>query len=68
MAQLLAGMLFFALGFDRQVIRVLAKSLEWVPSGAYPRHGAAVEGSIARLGVGHLFHRACSSPSRCSLC
>jgi len=50
MAQLLAGMLFFAVGFDRQVLRVLAKSLEWVPSGRLPPNGAAVEG-ILRLGA-----------------
>lgn len=31
MAQLLAGMLFFAFGFDRQVVRALAKSFESAP-------------------------------------
>jgi len=50
MAQLLAGMLFFALGFDRQVLRVLARSLEWVPSGSFPLHGPAAE-AIVRLGA-----------------
>jgi flagellar biosynthetic protein FliR len=50
MAQLLAGMLFFALGFDRQVLLVLARSLEWVPSGSFPLHGPAAE-AIVRLGA-----------------
>jgi len=50
MAQLLAGMLFLAFGFDRQVLRVLAKSMEWVPSGSFPLHGAASE-AIMRLGA-----------------
>jgi flagellar biosynthetic protein FliR len=51
MAQLFAGMLFFAFGFDRQVIHILAKSLESVPSGTYFLSGPAVE-AITRLGSG----------------
>jgi len=49
MAQLFAGSLFFAFGFDRQVIRILARSLESVPSGSYALGGTAVE-SIVHLG------------------
>src|SRR5207253_10010985 len=33
--QLLAGFLFFAMGFDREVIRILAYSLEKVPVASY---------------------------------
>jgi len=50
MAQLLAGMLFFAFGFDRQVLRILAQSLEWVPAGKVLLMGATVE-VIVRLGA-----------------
>lgn len=50
MAQLLAGMLFFAFGFDRQILRVLAKSLEWVPSGRFPSQAPAAE-VILHLGA-----------------
>ncbi len=35
LAQLIAGMLFFALGLDREVLRLFALSLEKVPAGAY---------------------------------
>jgi flagellar biosynthetic protein FliR len=34
-AELVAGMLFFALGLDREVIRLLAQSLATVPPGKY---------------------------------
>jgi flagellar biosynthetic protein FliR len=34
-AQLMAGMLFFALGLDREVLRLFALSLEKIPTGAY---------------------------------
>ncbi len=54
MAQLLAGLLFFALGFDRQVIRVLAESFTATSPplllGDGPALGTAVE-SIAGLGA-----------------
>lgn len=50
-SQLFAGSLFFAFGFDRRVIHILAKSLELIPSGSYSLSGGAVEG-IARLGAG----------------
>jgi flagellar biosynthetic protein FliR len=51
MSQLFAGSLFFAFGFDRQVIRIMAKSLETVPSGTYVLSGTAVE-AVTRLGSG----------------
>ena len=51
MAQLFAGSLFFAFGFDHQVIRIMAKSLESVPSGTYVLSGTAAE-AIVRLGSG----------------
>jgi len=50
MSQLFAGSMFFAFGFDRQVIHILAKSLASVPSGAYSLSGPAVE-AVARLGA-----------------
>ena len=50
MAQLLAGLLFFAFGFDRQILRVLAKSLEWVPNGHFPPQAPAAE-VILHLGA-----------------
>jgi flagellar biosynthetic protein FliR len=34
-AQLVAGLLFFALGLDREVLRLFAASLDRVPAGAY---------------------------------
>jgi flagellar biosynthetic protein FliR len=34
-AQLFAGMLFFALGLDREVLRLFAQSLDKVPAGTY---------------------------------
>jgi flagellar biosynthetic protein FliR len=51
LAQLFAGSLFFAFGFDRQVIRIMAKSLESVPSGSYVLSGPAAE-AMTRLGAG----------------
>lgn len=52
-AQLLAGLLFFALGMDRELLRLFALSLDRLPPGSFvPRTGAA--DSIVRLG-GMLF-------------
>ena len=34
-AQLMAGMLFFSLGLDREVLRLFARSLERIPVGTY---------------------------------
>lgn len=50
MAQLLAGMLFFAFGFDRQVLEALARSLESAPGRLFSLDGHAVE-AIVRLGA-----------------
>jgi flagellar biosynthetic protein FliR len=46
--QLIGGLLFFATGFDRNVIRILAGSLESIPS----MPDAAGATSITRLGAG----------------
>jgi len=35
LAQLVAGMLFFALGLDREMLRLFAQSLDRVPAGVY---------------------------------
>ena len=51
MAQLFAGCLFFAFGFDRQVIQVLAKSFESVPSATYSATRPAAE-ALIQLGSG----------------
>jgi flagellar biosynthesis protein FliR len=48
MAQLLAGLLFFAFGLDRHVLRVLANSLEWPRDGILPGQSAAA-GAIVHL-------------------
>jgi len=50
MAQLLAGTLFFALGFDRQVLRALARSLAPPPTSLV--HDAPAIEAIIRLGGG----------------
>ena len=44
-----AGSLFFALGFDRSVVEVLAKSLERIPAGTYALSGHVVN-TVLRLG------------------
>jgi flagellar biosynthesis protein FliR len=48
-AQLAAGLLFFALGLDREVVRLLALSLDRVPPGAYGLSRGAAE-AVIRLG------------------
>jgi len=50
MAQLLAGMLFFAFGFDRQIIRALARSFQSTSGAAFPLDGPAIQ-AIVRLGA-----------------
>ena len=50
-AQLGAGLIFFALGLDREVVRVFARSLETLPPGAVLPPGPAVE-AVVRLGGG----------------
>jgi flagellar biosynthetic protein FliR len=48
--QLIAGMLFFALGLDRQVLRLFADSLERIPPGRFAP-GAAQAEALVRLGA-----------------
>jgi flagellar biosynthetic protein FliR len=48
-AQLMASMLFFAVGLDRQVLRLFAQSLEKVPAGTYVFGTASAE-MLIRLG------------------
>jgi flagellar biosynthetic protein FliR len=48
-AQLVGGMLFFALGLDREVLRLFAQSLDRVPAGTYALTKASAA-EIIRLG------------------
>lgn len=48
-AQLAAGLLFFALGLDRELLRLFAQSLEKVPAGAYVFTPSSAQ-SLIRLG------------------
>ena len=48
-AQLAAGLLFFALGLDRQILRVFARSLETSPPGSF-RLTPAIAESVIRFG------------------
>jgi flagellar biosynthetic protein FliR len=50
LAQLVAGMLFFALGLDREVLRLFARSLEAVPAGSY-QFGPVTAAILIRLGA-----------------
>jgi flagellar biosynthetic protein FliR len=50
-AQLAAGMLFFALGLDREMLRLFALSLDKIPAGAYVL-GPSAAWSVIRLGAG----------------
>jgi flagellar biosynthetic protein FliR len=49
-AQLMSGMLFFAVGLDRELLRLFAQSLEKVPVGTYVFGRQAAE-SMIRLGA-----------------
>src|SRR5580658_2474667 len=49
MAQLIAGMLFFAMGLDREVLRLFAMSMEKIPAGAHIEGRPAAE-ILIRLG------------------
>lgn len=48
-AQLTAGLLFFAMGLDRQLLTILARSLETHPPGSFAASRASAE-AIAMLG------------------
>ena len=50
-AQLAAGLIFFALGLDREVVRIFARSVETYPPGASLPSAPAVD-AILRLGTG----------------
>jgi flagellar biosynthetic protein FliR len=50
LAQLAAGLLFFAAGLDREVLRLFALSLDKIPAGAYVFTAASAE-SLLRLGT-----------------
>jgi flagellar biosynthetic protein FliR len=49
-AQLMSGMLFFALGMDRQVLRLFSASLEKIPPGAYVFQLGSAEAFIRLAG------------------
>jgi flagellar biosynthetic protein FliR len=49
LSQLVAGMLFFSLGLDREILRLFAQSLEKVPLGAYVP-GPLSAGTLIKLG------------------
>jgi flagellar biosynthesis protein FliR len=49
-AQLMAGILFFAIGLDRQVLRLFADTLERIPPGRFVP-GAANAEALVRLGA-----------------
>jgi flagellar biosynthetic protein FliR len=51
LTQLLGGLLFFVLGFDRQVILVLARSFDLLPPGAVPARAPLI-GALIRAGSG----------------
>ena len=46
LAQLVAGMLFFALGLDREILRLFAESLDRAPAGTYPLHANSAAAMI----------------------
>lgn len=48
LSQLAAGLLFFSLGLDREILRLFAQSLDMVPSGTYV-FGIATAQSLIRL-------------------
>ncbi len=50
LAQLVAGMLFFALGLDREVLRLFADSLERIPAGSFVA-GVPVAQALVQLGA-----------------
>jgi len=51
LATLMTGLLFFTLGLDREVFRILAASFERFPAGSWLLNAASADG-ILRLGAG----------------
>ena len=51
LTQLLGGLLFFVLGFDRQVILILARSFDLLPPGAVPAR-VPLTAALIRAGAG----------------
>ena len=51
MAQLIASILFFALGFDRRILLVFAQSLERIPLGTFSMPASAIPNWIAIASV-----------------
>jgi flagellar biosynthetic protein FliR len=51
MTSLIGGLLFFALGLDHQLIRVLAASFQKFPAGSWEPSAASLDG-LVRLGAG----------------
>uniref|UniRef100_Q01PP9 Type III secretion system inner membrane R protein n=1 Tax=Solibacter usitatus (strain Ellin6076) TaxID=234267 RepID=Q01PP9_SOLUE len=49
-AQLMSGMLFFAMGLDREILRLFAQSLDRIPAGVYIFSRASAE-PLIRLGA-----------------
>jgi len=49
-SQLIAGMLFFVLGLDREILRLFALSLERVPAGTYS-FGPSTVSTLIHLGA-----------------
>jgi len=45
-AQLMGGLLFFALGLDRELLRLFARTLETIPAGSYALGRASAESMI----------------------
>ncbi len=52
MAQLTAGLLFFAMGLDRQLLQILARSLETHPPGSFTALSRSSVETLAMLGSG----------------
>ena len=48
---LVTGLLFFTMGFDRELLRVLAASFQKFPAGSWAPAAASLDG-IVRLGAG----------------
>jgi flagellar biosynthesis protein FliR len=51
LSQLVVGLLFFALGLDREVLRIFARSLETVPPGSFTVTRSAAEQMLACAGL-----------------